>query len=85
MFAFNEKFTEDCLLLMKNLLKPLAKSVLISLGLTAVASAIDADIQKKIFGCGMATLIISNAEMNDIMKIAKCLRESDSLMKDVAK
>ena len=70
---------------MKNLLKPLAKSVLISLGLTAVASAIDADIQKKIFGCGMATLIISNAEMNDIMKIAKYLRESDSLMKDVAK
>ena len=70
---------------MKNLLKPLAKSALISLGLTVVASAIDADIQKETFGCGMATLVISKAEMNDIIKIAKCLRESNLLMKDLPK
>ena len=34
--------------LMKNVIKPLAKSVLISLGLTTVASAADAGINKKI-------------------------------------
>ena len=40
---------------MKNVLKTLAKSVLIPLGLTATASATDATIQKKLFGSGMAT------------------------------
>ena len=40
---------------MKNVLKTLAKSVLIPLGLTAAASATDAAIQKKVFGSGMAT------------------------------
>ena len=43
--------------LIKNVLKPLAKSVLIPLGLTAAASATDVAIKKKIFGSGMATLI----------------------------
>ena len=33
--------------LMENVIKPLAKSVLISLGLTAAASAAEAGIQKK--------------------------------------
>ena len=37
------------LTLMKNVLKPLAKSVLIPLGLTAATSATDAAIQKKSF------------------------------------
>ena len=59
--------------LMKNLLKPLAKSVLISLGLTVAASATDAVIHKKMFGSGMTMLIILNEEMNDIMKIVKSL------------
>ena len=59
---------------MKNALKPLAKSVLIPLGLTAVASATDAAIQKNIFGSGMTTLTISNEEMNDIVKIVKSLK-----------
>ena len=36
--------------LMKNVIKPLAKSVLIPLGLTAAASAADAGIHKKILG-----------------------------------
>ena len=57
----------------RNVLKPLAKSVLIPLGLTAAAT--DASIHKKLFGCGNTTLIISNEEMNDIIKIIKCLEE----------
>ena len=61
---------------MKNQLKPLAKSVLIPLGLTASASATDVAIHKKMFESCMPTLIISNEEMNDIMKIVKSLEES---------
>ena len=49
--------------LMKNVIKPLAKSVLISLGLTAAASAADVGIHTKILGSGTTTLIISNDEM----------------------
>ena len=55
--------------LIGNVLKPLAKSVLIPLGLTAAAAAAtDASIHKKMFGSGNTTLIISNKEMNDIVK-----------------
>ena len=57
--------------LIKNVIKPLAKSVLIPLGLTAAAIAADAGIQKKILGSGTATLVILNEEMNYIMKIAQ--------------
>ena len=46
--------------LMKNVIQPLAKSVLIPLGLTAAASAADMGIHKKILGSGTTTLIISN-------------------------
>ena len=60
--------------LMKNVLKPLAKSILIPLELTAIASAKDAAIHKKMFRFGMKTLIISYEEMNDIMKIVKSLK-----------
>ena len=62
--------------LIRNVLKPLTKSVLISLGLTVAASAADAAILHKRFGSGMTTLIISNEEMTDIMKIVKSLEES---------
>ena len=41
--------------LIKNVLKTLAKSVLIPLGLTAATSATDAAIQKKGFGSGITT------------------------------
>ena len=51
--------------------------------LTAAASATDAAIHKKMFGSGFATLIISNEEMNDIMKIFKSLEESRLLIKGV--
>ena len=54
--------------LIKNVIKPLAKSVLIPLGLTAAASVADAGIHKKILGSGTKTPIISNDEMEDIMK-----------------
>ena len=47
---------------------PLAKSILRPLGIAAATAAIDARIQKKIHGSGKTTLIISNEEMNDIMK-----------------
>ena len=49
--------------LIKNVIKPLAESVLIPLGLTAATSAADAEIHKKILGSGTTTLIISNDEM----------------------
>ena len=38
--------------LIKNVIKPLAKSVLVPLGLTAAKSAADAGIHKKILGSG---------------------------------
>ena len=70
--------------LIKNVLKPLPKSVLIPLELTAAASATDAAIHKKMFGSGKTTLI-SNEEMNDIMEIVKSLEESGLLTKGVSK
>ena len=70
--------------LIENVLKPLAKSVLIPLRLTAAASAADEAIHKKILGSGMTTLITSNEEMNDIMKIVKYLEESGLLIKGVS-
>ena len=50
--------------LMKNVLKPLTKSVLIPLGLTVAAPGTDASVQMKMFGSGMTTLKISNEEMD---------------------
>ena len=63
----------------------LAKNILAPLGITAVASAIDAVIQTKIHGSGTTTLIISNKEMNDIMKIVQALEDSNILLKGVTK
>ena len=70
--------------LIKNVIKPLATSVLIPLRLTAAASAADAGIHKKILGSGnMTTLIISNDEIHDLIKIVKSLQESGLLKKGV--
>ena len=74
--------------LIKNVIKPLAKSVLIPLELTAAASAADAGIHKKILGSwhnhpSSTTLIISNDEMQDIIKIVKPLEDSGLLLKGV--
>ena len=60
---------------MKNVLIPLAKSILIPLGLEAAAPATDASFQKKIYGSGMTTLIILNEEMDDILKIVQYPKE----------
>ena len=73
--------------LIKNVIKPLVKSVLIPLRLTAAASAADAGIHKKILGSGRrhssslalpnnTTLIISDDEMKDIIEIVKSLEDS---------
>ena len=70
---------------MKSVINPLAESVLVPLGLTtAAASAADAQIHKKILGSGHnTTLIISNDEMEDILKIVKSLEDS-GLLKGVS-
>ena len=66
---------------MKSVIQPLAKSVLIPLGLTAAALAADAGIHKKILGSGHnTTLIIPNDEMNNILKIVKYLENSGLLL-----
>ena len=71
---------------MKNVIKPLAKSVLLALGLTAAA---DTRIHKKILGSRTTTpiitttLIIWNDEMEDIMKIVKSFNDSGLLLKGV--
>ena len=72
------------LTLIKNVVKPLAKSALISLRLTVAASAADAGIHKKILRWGNATLIISNNEMEDI-KIIKPLEDSGLLLDGATK
>ena len=70
--------------LIGNVLKPLAKSVLKPLGLTAAAPATDGTIHKKVFRSAFTTLIISNEEMYDIMKIIKSLEESGLWIKGVS-
>ena len=68
--------------LIKNVIKSLAKRVLIPLRLTAAASAVDAGMHKKILRSGKSLLdvakqttrIISNDEMEQIMKRANILK-----------
>ena len=66
---------------MKTVIKPLAISVLIPIGLTTAASAADAGIHNKILGSGSTTLIISNDEMEYIMKIVESLEGFGLLLK----
>ena len=69
---------------MKNVITPLAKSILVPSGLTAVTSATDAVIQKKLFESGTTTLVFSNECLNNIMKIVKSLEEFGLLIKGVS-
>ena len=70
--------------LIKSVINQLVKSVLIPLGLAAVASAADAGIHKKILGSGgHTTLIMSNKDMEDLTKIVKSLEGSGLLLKRV--
>ena len=64
---------------------PLTKNILAPLGITPAASTIDAGIPKKIHGSGRTTLIISNEEMNEKMKIVQALEDSNILLKGVPK
>ena len=62
--------------LLKFLIKPLGMLVL-----TTAASATDAAINKKILGSGNhTTLIISNDDMQDLLKIVKSLQDSGILL-----
>ena len=71
---------------MKNLLTPLAKSVLKPLGLTAAVSVRDAAIKNKLLGSRMAALLISNKAIDKITKNVKSLlKESGLLIKSVTK
>ena len=63
---------------------PLAKNVLVPLGLTAPTSAIDGSIQKKMHGSEVK-LIIEQEDMNDIMKLIEALENSGILLKGVSK
>ena len=71
--------------LIRNVLKLLAKSVSVPLGLTAAASGTDGAIHKKMFASGVTLLLISNEKMNNIMKKIKSLEESGLLVKNVSK
>ena len=67
---------------------PLAKNVLAPLGIIAPALAINGGTQKKNkkkHGSGNTTLIISNEEMNNIIKIIQALENSNILLKGVTK
>ena len=79
--------------LIKKVIKALAKSVLITLGLTAASPAADAEVYKNIVGSGkrplestlhIATLITSNDEMEDIIKMVKFLEDSSLLWKGIS-
>ena len=59
---------------------PSAKNILAPLGITAAASINYAEIQKKIHSSGTTTLMISNGEINDIMKIVQALKDSNILL-----
>ena len=66
--------------LMKSLIQPLAKIGINPIGLTAAVSGADAGIHKKILGSGHnTTLIISNDEIEDILKIVKSFEDSGLL------
>ena len=69
---------------MKNVIKPLAKSVLILLGLTVAGAAAVQEYIKKVLGSGTTTLIISNYKMEDTIKIVKSFEDSGLLLKGVS-
>ena len=71
--------------IMKSIIQPLAKNVLIPLGLTAAASATDAGIHKKNSGSDdNTTLIISNDKMEDVSKIVEFLEDFGLLLEGIS-
>ena len=69
---------------MKNALVPSAKSIFITLRLLARMSAADAAIQKRIHGSGITALLISNEEIEDLMKTIKSLEKSGFLVRGIS-
>ena len=61
------------------------KKLLVSLGLTTAALAADSESIQKILCFGTTTLIVSNEEMNNVIKMVKSLKISGLLLKGVAK
>ena len=70
--------------LMKNLLTPFPKKILIPLRLSARMPPADAAVQKRNHGSGITALPFSNKEMEDIMKIVKSFEESGLLIKGIS-
>ena len=67
--------------LLKSVIKPLGM-----LGLSAAASATDSAINKKILGSGNhTTLIISNDDMQDLLKIVKSLEDTGISLDGITK
>ena len=65
---------------------PSAKNILALLGITAAALEIAAGILKsKIHGSGNESLIVSNEEINDIIKLIQALEDSNILLRRVTK
>ena len=72
LISFLPKLIKTAILLGKNILAPL--------GLNAAMSATDAAAQKKIYGSGLTTLIISNDDLDDLLKIVTALEEHNILL-----
>ena len=68
---------------MKSVLTPLVKYVLLPFGLSAAMSATDGAIQRKIVD-GWTTSVVSNNEMEDIMKVVNSLEDSELLIKGIS-
>ena len=74
--------------MIRNVPKSVSKNILIALGsivAAAAATATDAVIHKKLFGSDVTTLVISNEEMNNTMKLVKLLEEPGLLIKGISK
>ena len=70
------------------LIKPaisLGKNILAPLGLSAAMSATDAAVQKKMYGSAITTLVISNDDLDDLIKIVTALEKHDILLKGMSK
>ena len=65
-------------------LTTLAQSVLLEFGLSSAMLAADTVIQKKIYGTTTRALIISNEELEDIIKIVKLHEESGWILKRIS-
>ena len=63
----------------------IGKNILAPLGLSAAMPTTDAAIQKKMYGSGNKTLIISNDDLNDSITIVTALEEHDIVLKGTSK